>query len=220
MYVVFLGVPGAGQGTQAATVAERLGLAHVATGDLLREAVRVGSDLGKQAKSDMDKGELVPDSLVVAMVVDRLSAPDAARGAILDGFPRNVAQATALDDGLSGLGKAVDAVVYLNVAPTVIVDRLSGRRECSSCRTPYHVVTNPPRVADVCDRCGGTLVQRSDDQPETIQRRLAVYLEQTEPLLEYYRARGLLHEVNGEQPISQVTDQILRVLAGTETGRL
>ncbi len=220
MYVVFLGVPGAGKGTQAATVAERLGLAHVATGDLLREAVRVGSDLGKQAKSYMDKGELVPDSLVVAMVVDRLSAPDAARGAILDGFPRNVAQATALDDGLSGLGKAVDAVVYLNVAPTVIVDRLSGRRECSSCRTPYHVVTNPPRVADVCDRCGGTLVQRSDDQPETIQRRLAVYLEQTEPLLEYYRARGLLHEVNGEQPISQVTDQILRVLAGTETGRL
>ncbi len=219
MYVVFLGVPGAGKGTQAATVAERLGLAHVATGDLLREAVRVGSDLGRQAKSYMDRGELVPDSLVVAMVVERLKAPDAAAGAILDGFPRNVAQAKALDDGLAVLGKAVDKVAFLNVAPAVVVERLSGRRECSSCRAPYHVVTAPPGVEGVCDRCGGTLVQRSDDQPETIQRRLAVYLEQTEPLLDYYRARGLLFEVDGEQPISQVTDQILRILGARETGR-
>ena len=218
MYVVFLGVPGAGKGTQAQSVAERLGLAHLATGDLLREAVRVGSDLGRQAKVIMDKGELVPDGVVVAMVVERLSAPDAAAGAILDGFPRNLAQAKALDEGLETLGKRVDAVVFLSVAPASVVARLSGRRECSNCRTPYHVETNPPKADGVCDRCGGTLVQRPDDVPETVQRRLAVYLEQTAPLLDYYRARGLLFEVNGEQPISDVTAQILRVLAGQGAG--
>ena len=216
--MVFLGVPGAGKGTQAQSVAERLGLAHLATGDLLREAVRVGSDLGRQAKVIMDKGELVPDGVVVAMVVERLSAPDAAAGAILDGFPRNLAQAKALDEGLETLGKRVDAVVFLSVAPASVVARLSGRRECSNCRTPYHVETNPPKADGVCDRCGGTLVQRPDDVPETVQRRLAVYLEQTAPLLDYYRARGLLFEVNGEQPISDVTAQILRVLAGQGAG--
>lgn len=174
--------------------------------------------LGKQAKAFMDKGELVPDSLVVQMVVERLSASDVTAGAILDGFPRNVAQAKALDEGLGSLGKRVDGVVFLNVAAAVVVDRLSGRRECGTCRTPYHVVSAPSKVEGVCDKCGGALVQRADDQPETIQRRLAVYLEQTEPLLDYYRARGLLFEVDGEQPISDVTSEILRVLKAKETG--
>jgi adenylate kinase len=218
MYVVFLGVPGAGKGTQAQVVAERLGLVHVATGDILREAVRVGSELGLQARSYMDRGELVPDSVVVAMVVERLAAPDTAAGAILDGFPRNIAQARALDEGLQAGGKGVDAAVFLNVPEAAVVRRLSGRRECSSCRAPYHVQTNPPAVEGVCDRCGGRLVQRPDDAPETVQRRLAVYLEQTAPLLDYYRARGLLFEVNGERPISEVTADILGVLAGQGAG--
>lgn len=218
MYVVFLGVPGAGKGTQAQVVADRLGIAHVSTGDLLREAVRVGSELGHQAKAYMDRGELVPDSVVVAMVVERLSVPDTAAGAILDGFPRNLAQARSLDEGLQASGKVVDAVVFLNVSEAEVVERLSGRRECSSCRTPYHVRTNPPAVEGVCDRCGGQLVQRPDDAPETVQRRLAVYLEQTAPLLDYYRARGLLFEVNGERPISDVTADILGMLAGQGAG--
>lgn len=218
MYVVFLGVPGAGKGTQAALVAEKLGLAHVSTGDLLREAVRLGTELGTRAKEYMDRGELVPDTLVVDMVLDRLAAPDASAGAVLDGFPRNLSQAKTLDEGLSGQGKAVDAVIFLNVREPVVVERLSGRWECGSCRTPFHVVTNPPKAAGICDRCGQTLVQRADDKPETVQRRLAVYLEQTQPLLDYYRARGILFEVNGEQPISQVTDQILAILAAYGMG--
>ena len=218
MYVVFLGVPGAGKGTQAALVAQKLGLAHVSTGDLLREAVRVGTDLGKKAKEFMDKGDLVPDELVVAMVVNRLASPDAAGGAVLDGFPRNLSQAKALDEGLRQDGKKVDSVVFLNVAERVVVERISGRWECGSCRTPYHTVTAPPKVAGVCDRCGGALVQRPDDRPETVQRRLAVYLEQTQPLLDYYRARGILFEVNGDQPIPLVTEQILSVLSAHGMG--
>jgi adenylate kinase len=218
MYVVFLGVPGAGKGTQAALVAEKLGLAHVATGDLLREAVRVGTDLGRKAKEFMNRGELVPDQLVVAMVVERLSSPDAAAGAILDGFPRNLSQAKALDDGLGQKEKAVDAVVFLSVAEPVVVERLSGRWECGSCRTPYHALSNPPKVSGVCDRCGQPLVQRADDRPETVQRRLAVYLEQTQPLLDYYRARGILFEVDGEQPIQQVTGQVLAILSAYGMG--
>jgi adenylate kinase len=218
VYVVFIGVPGAGKGTQAAGVAERLGLAHLATGDLLREAVRVGTDLGKKAREYMDKGELVPDSLVVAMVIDRLGTPDSAAGAILDGFPRNLSQAKALEEGLAQNSKAVDAVVFLNVAEPEVVQRLSGRWECSSCRTPYHTVMNPPKAVGVCDRCGGSLVQRVDDTPETVQRRLAVYLEQTQPLLEYYRARGILFEVDGEQPIPRVTDQVLAILSAYGMG--
>lgn len=218
MYVVFLGVPGAGKGTQAAVVAQKLGLAHVSTGDLLREAVRVGTDLGKKAKEFMDKGELVPDELVVAMVIDRMASPDASAGAILDGFPRNLSQAKALDEGLRQQSKVVDAVVFLNVAEPVVVERISGRWECGSCRTPYHTVTAPPKVASICDMCGGVLVQRPDDRPETVQRRLAVYLEQTQPLLDYYRARGILFEVNGDQPIPRVTDQVLSILSAYGMG--
>ncbi len=216
MYVVFLGAPGAGKGTQAAVLAEKLGLVHIATGDVLRDAVRRETELGKQAKGFMEGGELVPDSLVVNVVVDRLAQEDAAKGAVLDGFPRNVAQARALDEALVARGKAVDVTVYLEVPEQALMTRLGGRWECSSCRTPYHEVAKPPKRAGVCDQCGGALTQRADDRPDTIKRRLQVYFEQTAPLLEYYRDSGVLAKVDGEQPIPKVTEQVLSVVRRVE----
>lgn len=213
MYVVFLGAPGAGKGTQAEVVARRLGLPHVATGDVLREAVRRGTDLGKQVKGYMERGELVPDALVVDLVVDRLSQPDAAKGAVLDGFPRNIAQAEALDAALARRGDRVDVAIYLKVSEPELVRRLAARWECGVCRTPHQERTSPPKVAGVCERCGGQLVQRPDDRPETVRRRLQVYFEQTAPVLEYYRSRGILAEVDGERPIPEVTEQVMAVLA-------
>lgn len=213
MYVVFLGAPGAGKGTQAEVVARRLGLPHVATGDVLREAVRRGTDLGKQVKGYMERGELVPDALVVDLVVDRLSQPDAAKGAVLDGFPRNIAQAEALDAALARRGDRVDVAIYLKVSEPELVRRLAARWECGVCRTPHQERTSPPKVAGVCERCGGQLVQRPDDRPETVSRRLQVYFEQTAPVLEYYRSRGILAEVDGERPIPEVTEQVMVVLA-------
>lgn len=216
MYVVFLGAPGAGKGTQAALLAEKLGLVHVATGDVLREAVRQETDLGRKAKGYMERGELVPDSLVVDLVVDRLSQPDSAAGAILDGFPRNITQAEALDEALERRGAKVDVVIYLKVSEPALVRRLAGRWECGVCRTPYHEETKPPAQPGVCDLCGGTLIQRPDDRPETVRRRLQVYFEQTAPLLEYYRQRGVLVEVDGEQPIPEVTRQVVEAVVGRE----
>ncbi len=212
MYVVFLGAPGAGKGTQATAIADRYGLVHIATGELLRDAVRWGTELGKKAKHFMERGELVPDELVVELIVDRLSEPDAATGALFDGFPRNVRQAEVLDEALRQRGKAVDVAIYLKVSEPVLMARLAGRWECAACRTPYHEVSNPPKGAGVCDQCGGTLVQRADDRPEAVQRRLQVYMEQTEPVLDYYRNRGILVEVDGEQPIPEITRQIVAIL--------
>jgi adenylate kinase len=212
VYVVFLGAPGAGKGTQAGLVAERLGLIRLATGDILREAVRRDTQLGRQAKEYMERGELVPDSLVVEVVVGRLSVPDAAAGAVLDGFPRNIAQAEALDRALAQRGAKVDVAVYLKVPEAELVRRLSRRWECGVCRTPYHEETHPPRTPGICDLCGGTLIQRPDDRPETVRRRLAVYFEQTAPLLDYYRQRGVLVEVDGGQPIPEVTRQVLEAV--------
>lgn len=212
MYLVFLGAPGAGKGTQATVLAERLGLMHIATGDVLRDAVRRGTELGKQAKGYMDRGELVPDTLVVDVVVDRLSQEDAAKGAVLDGFPRNVPQAKALDEALKIRGAAVDLAIYLNVPEAALVSRLAGRWECAACRTPYHEITNPSRKSGECDQCGGALTQRADDRPETVRRRLQVYFEQTAPLLDYYRERGILAEVDGDKPISQVNEQVMAVV--------
>ena len=209
MFVVFLGPPGAGKGTQAGLVAEKMGLLHLATGDILREAVRQETELGKQAKGYMDRGELVPDSLVVDLVVDRLSRPDASGGAVLDGFPRNTAQAEALDRALARRNDKVNVAVYLKVSEAALVKRLSGRWECGVCRTPYHEESKPPRKPGVCDVCGGTLVQRADDRPETVRKRLEVYFDQTAPLLEYYRRRGVLAEVDGEQPIPEVTRRVM-----------
>ncbi len=216
MYVVFLGAPGAGKGTQAGVLAEKMGVLHLATGDVLRAAVKEETSLGLEAKGYMERGELVPDSLVVNLVVDRLAQPDAAKGAVLDGFPRNLSQARALDQALRGLGAKVDLVLYLKVPEEALVARLAGRWECGTCRTPYHEQTKPPKVDGVCDQCGGVLTQRPDDVPATVRRRLQVYFEQTAPLLDYYRQQGVLREVDGERSIPEVTAQIESAVASVE----
>ena len=192
MKIVLLGGPGAGKGTQAQRLVAEYGVAHISTGDLLRAAIKNGTELGKQAKSYMDKGQLVPDELVVNLVKERLADDDAQKGFILDGFPRNTAQAVVLDSELKDMGLALDAAVLVDVDPDVIVKRLSSRRTCKNCGY------TAPAGVDVCPRCGGEMYQRDDDKPETIQRRLDVYQTQTAPLIEYYKGHGLLKTVNGE----------------------
>ncbi|MCI1343914.1 MAG: adenylate kinase [Atopobiaceae bacterium] len=198
MKIVLLGGPGAGKGTQAQRLVAEYGVAHISTGDLLRAAIKNGTELGKQAKSYMDKGQLVPDELVVNLVKERLADDDAQKGFILDGFPRNTAQAVVLDSELKDMGLALDAAVLVDVDPDVIVKRLSSRRTCKNCG--YTAAAG----VDVCPRCGGEMYQRDDDKPETIQRRLDVYQTQTAPLIEYYKGHGLLKTVNGEQAVDDV----------------
>ena len=198
MKIVLLGGPGAGKGTQAQRLVAEYGVAHISTGDLLRAAIKNGTELGKQAKSYMDKGQLVPDELVVNLVKERLADDDAQKGFILDGFPRNTAQAVVLDSELKDMGLALDAAVLIDVDPDVIVKRLSSRRTCKNCGY------TAPAGVDVCPRCGGEMYQRDDDKPETIQRRLDVYQTQTAPLIEYYKGHGLLKTVNGEQAVDDV----------------
>ena len=198
MKIVLLGGPGAGKGTQAQRLVAEYGVAHISTGDLLRAAIKNGTELGKQAKSYMDKGQLVPDELVVNLVKERLADDDAQKGFILDGFPRNTAQAVFLDSELKDMGLALDAAVLVDVDPDVIVKRLSSRRTCKNCGY------TAPAGVDVCPRCGGEMYQRDDDKPETIQRRLDVYQTQTAPLIEYYKGHGLLKTVNGEQAVDDV----------------
>ena len=198
MKIVLLGGPGAGKGTQAQRLVAEYGVAHISTGDLLRAAIKNGTELGKQAKSYMDKGQLVPDELVVNLVKERLADDDAKKGFILDGFPRNTAQAVVLDSELKDMGLALDAAVLVDVDPDVIVKRLSSRRTCKNCGY------TAPAGVDVCPRCGGEMYQRDDDKPETIQRRLDVYQNQTAPLIEYYKGHGLLKTVNGEQAVDDV----------------
>lgn len=204
MFIVLLGAPGAGKGTQAELLQEDFGLAHISSGDLFREHLKRGTPLGKLAQTYMDRGELVPDDVTIAMVRERLQEPDCQAGAILDGFPRTVPQAEALDALLEEMGERVCVVPYLKVPPDVLLARLSGRWTCRQCDAVYHVLYDPPRVAGVCDECGGELYQRPDDQPETQRRRIAVYLEQTAPLIARYQAQGLLVEVDGERPIEEV----------------
>jgi adenylate kinase len=198
MKIVLLGGPGAGKGTQAQRLVAEYGVAHISTGDLLRAAIKNGTELGKQAKFYMDKGQLVPDELVVNLVKERLADDDAQKGFILDGFPRNTAQAVVLDSELKDMGLALDAAVLVDVDPDVIVKRLSSRRTCKNCGY------TAPAGVDVCPRCGGEMYQRDDDKPETIQRRLDVYQTQTAPLIEYYKGHGLLKTVNGEQAVDDV----------------
>lgn len=212
MIVVLMGPPGAGKGTQAANLADRLGLVHVASGDLFREALDEGTPLGLQAKAYMERGELVPDDIVVTMVLERISRPDCAPGVVLDGFPRTLPQAKALDAALASQGRPVDVALNLQVPEEVVLKRLTGRRICRDCQTPYHVVFNPPAREGVCDRCGGPLYQREDDQEETVRHRLEVYREQTAPLISYYRQRGLLREVDGTGEVVVVTERLVRAL--------
>jgi adenylate kinase len=204
LYVVLLGPPGAGKGTQAVALAERLGIAHVSSGDLFRYNLREGTELGKLAKSYMDRGELVPDEVTISMVMERLAASDCALGAILDGFPRTLPQARALDDKLAEQGQHVSVAPLIQVRDEQVMDRLTGRRVCRDCGAVYHLVFNPPRKENVCATCGGELYQRDDDRPETVRFRLYTYYKETGPLIGYYYALGSLAEVDGEQPIVQV----------------
>lgn len=209
-----LGAPGAGKGTQAEILKERLGLAHVASGDLFRENVAKQTPLGKLAKSYMDKGELVPDDVTVQMVMDRISQPDCGQGVVFDGFPRTEAQARALDAALGEESKRINGVIYVNVHPEVLVERLSARWICPNDGAVYNMLTNPPRVKGRCDKDNGELYQRDDDKPETVRRRLQVYQKQTQPLIDYYRTKGLLHELNGEQNIEKVQEDLVKVVQG------
>ncbi len=212
MYIIFLGAPGAGKGTQAANVARRLGLIHIASGDLFRQTLEQGTELGIRAKSYMERGVLVPDRITIGMVLDRISAPDCEPGAILDGFPRNLKQAEALDKALAQQGKAIDKVIYINVSEEELVKRLSGRWICRQCQTPYHITNSPPKVWGRCDRCGGELYQRSDDTAESVRKRLEVYLAQTAPLIDYYAQVGKILEIDGGGDVAEVGRRIITAL--------
>lgn len=220
--IVLLGPPGSGKGTQATALKERWGLPHIASGDLLRANVKENTELGQRAKPYMERGDLVPDSLIIDMMADRLSQPDAGVGYILDGFPRTVAQAEALDARLAELGQGLDAVIYLEVPEDEILRRLSGRRICPNCNAIYQIHTMPPKREGICDKCGTALIQRADEQEDVVRNRLRVYGEQTEPLLTYYRGRGLLHQVDGTIGVENVVREIQRILdaAGKEAGEV
>ena len=212
-FIVLLGPPGAGKGTQALAIAEKLDIPHISSGDLFRENLRNQTELGKLAKSYMDRGELVPDEVTISMVRERLSRVDCARGALLDGFPRTPAQAVALDGILKEFGSRVNWVPYINVPDEVLVGRLTGRWTCRTDPTHiYNLKTNPPTKPGVCDLCGGELYQRDDDKLETVQNRIKVYMKQTMPLIEYYRNAGVLVEVDGQQGIEKVSSDLLAAI--------
>jgi adenylate kinase len=213
--VIFLGAPGAGKGTQARGLAAEWGVPQVATGDMLREAAAARTPLGLEAKRYMDSGALVPDEVVIGLVEERLARPDARAGFVLDGFPRTVAQAQALDAMLKARGMALDRVVFLDVSREELLRRLTGRRVCRQCGTAFHIVSAPPREADRCDKCAGELYQRSDDSSEAVATRLDVYDKQTAPLLAYYRDRRLLAGVGGEGAVDRVAGDIRKAVRRT-----
>lgn len=215
--VVLLGPPGAGKGTQAERVAKSCGVPHVSTGDMLRDSVAKGTELGKLAKGYMERGELVPDDVIIGIVKERLLEPDAEKGFILDGFPRTLAQAIALESELSSLGRTIDFVVNIEVSDEEVVRRISGRRICRSCGKPYHVEFNPPKVEGVCDVCGGQLYRRADDEPEAVRKRLEVYHEQTAPLKGFYKERGVLVGVDGAKSVVEVSKYIESLLSCKKT---
>jgi len=212
MYIILLGAPGAGKGTQAGKLTEKLKLVQVASGDLFRQALSKKTELGLKAKAYMDKGQLVPDEITIQMVLERLAAPDVKDGAILDGFPRNTKQAEALDKALARQKKAIHKVVYIKVAEEELLRRLGGRWICRNCQAPYHEIDSPPKVKGKCDRCGGELYQRADDNPETVKNRLKVYFAETAPLIEYYRKAGKLVEVESIGGPDAVNNKIIAAL--------
>lgn len=212
LFIVLLGGPGAGKGTQAERLSRALGIPQVSTGDLFRENLKKETELGLLAKGYMERGELVPDEVTVGMVRERLSRPDAAQGAILDGFPRTIAQAEALEKLLAEMGQRLTVVPYIKVPEEVLLARLAGRWTCRRCGAMYHQLFSPPKTPGVCDKCGGELYQRPDDTPETQKRRIQVYFEQTAPLIDYYRQKGLLVEVDGRPGIDQVQAELLSAI--------
>ena len=209
MYIILIGAPGAGKGTQAVVIADHFHLAHVASGDMFREAIKQCTPRGLQAKAYMDRGELVPDDVTVGMVMERLRQPDCENGAILDGFPRTVVQAQALDTALAAEQLRVGQALYLVVPTDDLIVRLGGRWLCRVCQASYHEVFNPPKEAGKCDRCGGELYQREDDNLATAKRRLEVYFEQTTPVIEFYRAQGVLDEIDGARSIPEVKQAVI-----------
>jgi adenylate kinase len=213
--LIFLGPPGAGKGTQARELAREWAVPQIATGDMLREAMAAGTPLGREAKGYYDRGELVPDDVILRMIGERLRQPDAGQGFILDGFPRTIAQAEALDRMLKDRGQTLDGVLYFEVAEPELLRRLTGRRVCRQCQTTFHTVSAPPAREGVCDRCGGELYQRPDDSEGTVRNRLGVYARQTAPLLDYYRGRGLLSTIAGEGEIGAVRTAIRRAATAT-----
>ena len=212
MILILLGPPGSGKGTQAERLCKEMNLPHVASGDLFRDHLQQNTDLGKLARSYMDKGQLVPDDITISMVKERLTKADCGTGAILDGFPRTLAQAEALGPILQELEQQLTGVLFIAVPDAVLIKRLSGRRICRECQAPYHIDLSPPREMQTCDLCGGELYQREDDQPETIKARLEVYHKQTAPLIQFYKAADLLHEVDGNANIDEVTSALTAVV--------
>ena len=212
MKIIMLGAPGAGKGTQAKMLADKYQIPHISTGDIFRANIKNGTELGNKAKEYMDKGLLVPDELVVDLVIDRFKEDDCKKGYILDGFPRTIPQAEALDKALSDIGDSVDYAVNVEVPDENIITRMGGRRACVGCGATYHVEFNPTKVEGVCDRCGKELILRDDDKPETVKKRLDVYHEQTQPLIDYYTNKGIIKEVDGTQDMNKVFDDIVDIL--------
>ena len=212
MKIIMLGAPGAGKGTQAKKIAEKYSIPHISTGDIFRANIKNGTELGQKAKTYMDQGLLVPDELVVDLVVDRVNQEDCKNGYVLDGFPRTIPQAEALTAALEKIGQKMDYAIDVDVPDENIVNRMSGRRACLNCGATYHIVSIPTKVEGICDRCGSPVVLRDDDKPETVQKRLNVYHEQTQPLIDYYSKKGVLAEVDGTQSMENVFNAIVDVL--------
>lgn len=212
MKIIMLGAPGAGKGTQAKKIAEKYGIPHISTGDIFRANIKNQTELGRKAKGYMDQGMLVPDELTLELIMDRFAKDDCKNGYVLDGFPRTIPQAEALTTALAEKQDAVDYAINVDVPDEAIVSRMSGRRACLSCGGTYHIKFNPTKVEGVCDACGGELVLREDDKPETVQKRLDVYHEQTQPLIEYYQTQNILKEVDGTLPMEEVFRAIIAIL--------
>ncbi|GGM34750.1 adenylate kinase [Paraliobacillus quinghaiensis] len=208
MNLILMGLPGAGKGTQAEKIVDKYQIPHISTGDMFRLAIKEGTDLGKKAKTFMDQGELVPDEVTIGIVRERLSKPDCSTGFLLDGFPRTVAQADALESLLQELERSLDFVLHVDVPQDQLVDRLTGRRICPTCGATYHVIYNPPKQEGICDNDGATLIQRDDDRPETVAKRLEVNVQQAQPLLDFYHDKGYLVSIDGSQEINQVFEDI------------
>jgi len=212
MYIIMLGAPGAGKGTQADILSQEMDLPHIASGDLFRQALEKKTEVGLLAKSYMNKGELVPDEITIKMILERISQPDCASGCLLDGFPRTLHQTRVLDEALREQGKTIDKAIYIEVPNEELVKRLSGRRLCRVCQTPYHVISSPPKTHGKCDKCGGELYQRSDDREETVKDRLNIFFAQTFPILDYYKNQNKLIRVNGNLGMQGVAREIISAL--------
>ena len=212
MKIIMLGAPGAGKGTQAKKIAAKYAIPHISTGDIFRANIKNNTELGQKAKTYMDKGELVPDELVVDLIMDRFKEADCANGYVLDGFPRTIPQAEALDKALSANGESVDYAINVEVPDENIINRMSGRRACVGCGATYHIQFNPTKVEGICDACGEKLILRDDDKPETVKNRLSVYHEQTQPLIDYYTTQGVLKTVDGTRDLNEVFQEIVDIL--------